>query len=155
MTESEITEHLVAIRDQMLETSTGVHALAMEQRFLAAHPDALDDRAVAMARNWLHLRCLALAKPPKSDTAQLPGLGGVPDVVTTYDGEGGYVYKRIRHASRQDLVNNVEIMLTNFVGAQLSLREARDIEGLLGPVMDEHGFTTAGKAIEWMGKQAP
>jgi hypothetical protein len=135
----------------MLETATGASAFFMGERFVALYPDAEVDLGPTLFRDWLHRKCRDLVKPPKTEQTQLPGFGDVPNVVTTYDGEGQFVYKRLRFASRVDLVNDEDILVANAVAADQAAKVAQDRNQVLIPIMDQHGFITAEQAIEFLG----
>lgn len=86
------------------------------------------------------------------DHAQLvlEGFGEIYATVTTYAGEGGYMAKRIYQATETDLIVDAQIHDADVAKAIAAQRRAIMRNEALLPIMEEHGFLTAGEAIEWL-----
>lgn len=153
MNKQEVTQALVEIRDTQLETPGGVSVIAMEYEFTAQHPDAERELGASIFRDWLHNRCRTLVKTSTPAQLSLPGLDDLPDIVTTYDGEGGFVYKRLRFASETDMKNDTAISAANVAAVQAELAKKEDRDAILIPIMHDHGFATAGEAMTWLAQQ--
>jgi hypothetical protein len=121
----------------------------IEKRILG---ESLAGRSPSMSRVALK-DCLEAHDLIISQRVRISGLGDVPPVITTYDAEGGFVFKRIRYATTADLVNDLEIQRQNATAAQRAYEQAKDRNALLLPVMDDQGFDLAGEAVAWLEAQ--
>lgn len=152
---SDVKRMLSELRDVMIEEDTGVSPFTLAVRFDAEYPHVRHELAGTLYDEWLHLRAAERAKPPKAQQQTLPGIGDVPNVVTTFNGEGEYVYKRLHKASEIDLINNEEIQRRNAEAAVQAADEAARIRQALVPVMQAHNFATAGDAIAYLAQVQP
>ena len=155
MNKHEATQAIIDIRDRQIEQPGGVSTFSMELEFVAAYPNAEFDLGGTVFREWLHGRCRTLIKGSKPKQLSIPGLSDVSDVVTTYNGEGGFVYKRVRHSSDVDLENDLDIKTANVTAAQAEQGKTADRNLIIIPVMRSEGFATAGEAIDWLNNQTP
>lgn len=76
------------------------------------------------------------------------------ETVTVADAEGGYGRKLLSHASDDDLLFDLDQHVSNELAAKAALTRARDRNDTLLPVMHQHGFATAGEAIEFLRRSA-
>lgn len=112
---------------------------------LALGQDALDELVARWAKDIIKDR-------RRNGNAQLslPGFGDIDETVTTLDGEGGHVTKFARHATRRDLESDLELHDENERQARRAHERAILRNTVLIPIMEEHGFNTAGEAMEWL-----
>jgi len=152
MNRKDIRQHMTAIADNLLETSAnGVHWLPVKEQFVADHAAELDDFTDDLRDDYLrHVAANVVNSLRRDDNAQLelPGFGNIDGTVTTFDGEGGYVTKKLAFATVDDLLRDAEVHAGNVQSARDALRRARIRNKALIPVMEEHGFATAGEALE-------
>lgn len=150
---NDVTRLVVELRDELIETDLGVSAFSLAQEFDLRYPDARQALSEDLWWDFLHGKCKQLAKPPKSQQLTLPGIGDFSNIVTTYNGEGEPCYKRLTKATKQDLLNDEEIQRVNAEAAARSHAETVQRNQVLLPLIDRHGFATAGEAIQWMAQQ--
>jgi hypothetical protein len=138
------------LRDEMLDTDTGVSVRSLHAEFRGRYDYLKDEPADAW---WdRHVRSLAatVITPNRSQQLSLPGLGDIPNTITTFDGEGGHVHKRLTRATRQDLLNDQHIQQINAESAKKAYELALQRNDTLIAVMDEQGFATAGEAVDFL-----
>ena len=149
----EVNRLLADLRDEMLDTDEGVSGARLAARFDTEYPYVRDEMASVLYDEWLRSKADSIAKPPRTAQEHLPGLGDVPKTVTTFDAEGGFIYKRLWRGSVADLENDLQIQTVNADAAVAARRVAEQRNHLLVPIMVEHGFATAGEAISWLEAQ--
>ena len=76
------------------------------------------------------------------------GIGEFDDTVTTLNAEGAYVVKRLRYATKADLLADEQIHNDNVRKATEALERARKRNLRLIPLMDDHGYDIAGDALD-------
>lgn len=154
ITKKDVTRQIAELRDEMIETDEGVSAFTLAQEFVVAHQDMREEMVADLWWEFVLGICKQVAKPPKSQQLTLPGMGDISNIVTTYNGEGEPTYKRLTKASKVDLLNDEEFQRVNAEAAAKSYAQAIQRNQVLVPLMDAHGFTNAGDAIQWMAQQA-
>jgi hypothetical protein len=138
------------LREEMLDTDDGVSVHTLKLEFRRRYDHLKTDLADQWWDKFISNLAAAEIKPARHQQQMLPGFGDVPHTVTTFDGEGGHVHKRLTRATRQDLLNDETIQQQNAEAAERAYRQARDRNAYLIAVMDEHDFNTAAEAIAYL-----
>lgn len=155
MNDREARAIMQEIADYLLENDLdGVHWLRIREEFKRRTSDAdrsdlaesyLDDLIGRWAKDVAN--SLRGSKQPK-----LPGFEW-DSTVTVTDGEGSFRVKHLRFASDADLDADLEIHDLNVAAAAAARARAADRNRTLQPLMREHGFVTAGEALEYLKGQ--
>jgi hypothetical protein len=111
---------------------------------LALGQDALDELVARWAKDIIKDR-----RRNGNGQLSLP-FGDIDETVTTVDGEGGHVTKFARHATRKDLESDLDLHDENERQARRAHERAILRNTVLIPIMEEHGFDTAGEAMDWL-----
>lgn len=155
MTPQEVKGAMARIAGDQLEISVaGVHWSTVLDEFRTVYANVLPDMAAATLDDYLRDKAIGVCQVMRrTDNGQLelPGIGHIDGTVTTSDGEGGYVVKRIKFATISDLEQDFDIQQINVDAATKALLRAEDRNKVLIPVMQAEGFATAGEAIAFIG----
>ena len=153
MNKRDITRELARIHDALIETPDGLSRQSLTSQFNTEFPDAWMDIGPELFNNLITNEAGRIIGSNKSSAQlQLPGMGLISDRVTTINAEGTKSYKRVRYAQQADLIHNFHIMNNNSIAAARSTVEAEIIMETLCPIMEAHGFTYAGEAIDWLAQ---
>lgn len=152
---TETRSEMARIVDELVDLPEGVHWVRVRERFASEHPDVIAELGDKLAWKALENMAKEAIKPLRSRSSQLslPGIDEIPATVTVPDGEGSYALKAIRWATVPDLEADRRIHAENVAAAVAAEDVAEKRNRVLIPIMEEHGFTTAGKAIEWLAAQ--
>lgn len=155
MNVAEIKAELTGIYGQLIDTDTGAHWSNLYDEFNTRHPDARFEVGVDLFDEMLKDKAIKVMSEAdrRSSRRQLafPGMDVEWDAtVTIPDGEGSFRRKRLERATAADLEADLAIHRQNVDAAQEALRRAVSRNDVLLPAMDEHGFATAGDAIEYL-----
>lgn len=158
MTPTEVKVAMERLATNQLESSvSGVHWSSVLRDFRQIYSKLLPGLATSALDDWLR-RCATdvVRSLRRTDNAQLvlPGFGAIDATVTTTDGEGGFVVKRIKFATADDLVQDEGIHEQNVEAATKALDRAHRRNHVLLPIMQSEGFVTAGEALEYLGDPA-
>lgn len=153
MHEQEVRRMLADLRDEMIELDAGVSGTTLAARFQYEYPYVRAEMGDSLYESWLRKQANEIAKPPRSQQLTLPGLGEFPNTVTTFDGEGGFVYKRLAKATEADLINDERILCDNATAAIASHMQSKQRNAAVIPVMQAHGFVTVAEAIAYLSAQ--
>lgn len=87
--------------DEVLRTHRdGAHPLVEAQRFIAAHPDEIEDeQARLILKRVAQMFRDAFKDAAGSSQESFEGFGDLPRAFTFPDGEGGYKYVGVQHAT--------------------------------------------------------
>lgn len=156
MTPREIKAAMSKIRDDMVDTASGVSRMTLAKAFDDEFPDVRQEMGDILYEDYLRKTAAEVVNVRKaSQKLTLPGIGDFQMEITTYNGEGEFVHKRLRFAGTVDLDNDVDIMTQNAAAAVASAALSEFTRDTLKPVMVQHGFTTAGEAIEYLTRNDP
>lgn len=150
---SEVNAAVREIAERMLTDYDSAHPLLGEKLFKESHADLLDALGEQLAEHRIRtmfrdeLR-LGTRQRGSGDQLSLPGVGDIDRTITIPDGEGGHRYKLTAKATADELEQDEELLVGNVQGAQASLQRAQLRNATLIPVMREHGYATAGEAIQ-------
>lgn len=154
---ADIAAELQSIHDEQIDTNDGAHWARLVEEFNARYPDARDDIGPGMFDDWLRHKALEVMRDSDrraSKQLSFPGIGDIDATVTIPDGEGSFRHKRIERATGPDLVADLAIHEQNVSAAIDARNRAQKRNDLFLPVMDDHGFATAGEAIEYLSEVA-
>lgn len=154
MNKSEIKQQLRHIADQLIDDG-GVSYMQVVEAFKATTtPDDLLDLGAdaldELVQNWSKAIVDEKRRAGNREVS-LPGIGDFDETVTTLNAEGAYLVKHLRHATRADLLADVELHEDNVRRASEALERARHRNRRLIPVMDELDAETAGEALRYLG----
>lgn len=151
-----LSQAKTALRDianKMVEGVDGVATMPLVAEFKSNFGTELDDLSAGLFDDWLRRVARdVVANTGRGHTTQLslPGMGSVDAFVTVPDGEGGYRRKKYIYASTTDIYADQKVHDDNYAAVGKARSEARQRDGIVLPVMEEHGFATAGEAITWL-----
>ena len=155
MNVAQIRVELTTLYDQLIDSPDGAHWSSLFDEFNRLHPDARHQVGADLFDEMLKDKALKVMSDSDRRAGKtqlsLPGIDAEWDAtVTTPDGEGSFRRKRLERASADDLAADAAIHDQNVDAAIAARNRARQRNQVLLPVMDEHGFATAGEAIDWL-----
>jgi len=156
---AQIKAELAAIYEELIDTADGAHWSNLYTEFNARHPDARFEVGAELYDEMLKDKALSVMKETDRRSGRrqvsLPGLDAEWDAtVTLPDGEGSFRRKRLERATASDLRADLEIHRANVDAAVAALDRGTQRNTVLLPVMEDHGFATAGDAIEYLAGAA-
>lgn len=152
MDANQIKNHLRDIADQLLEDVDGVSYMQVFDAFKSSvsAEDLMDfgaEQVDELLRRWA--KDIVDGKRRNSNgQLSFEGIGEFDDTVTTLNAEGAYVVKRLRHATKADLLADEQIHNDNVRKATEALERARKRNLRLIPLMDDYGYDIAGDALD-------
>jgi hypothetical protein len=152
---AQIKAELATIYEELIDTADGAHWSSLYTQFNDRHPDARFEVGAELYDEMLKDKALSVMKETDRRAGRrqlsLPGLDVEWDAtVTLPDGEGSFRRKRLERATASDLIADLEIHRANVDSAVAALDRGTQRNTVLLPAMEEHGFTTAGEAIEYL-----
>jgi hypothetical protein len=156
---AQIKAELATIYEELIDTADGAHWSSLYAEFNDRHPDARFEVGAELYDEMLKDKALKVMSETDRRAGRrqlsLPGLDAEWDAtVTLPDGEGSFRRKRLERATASDLVADEEIHRMNVDAAVAALDRATQRNTVLLPVMEDHGFVTAGDAIEYLAGPA-
>lgn len=98
-----LAEAVRVVCDDLLDRNRdGVSPLHVAHEVERRYTELFEAEALVLARRQLVKAAKAQLSPTATEQEELPGFGGLPRTFTVGDGEGGYRYVALKHATLAD-----------------------------------------------------
>lgn len=138
---------------KLIDDAEGVTTMRLFSEFRDVYNEDGSGLDAEIFDDWLRRVCRDAAMRAgrnRSTQLRIPGNDAVDAYVTVFDGAGRYRRKALRFASLHDLDADKAIHEENVSAATRALYDVQRRNERLRPIMEAHGFATAGEAIDWL-----